>query len=394
MTLRRLLTALTCTALVLTAAHATPAHACIWDTDTLRAERQAFPSALELMTGKFLRHSEAYYQWRLKDRTARLAKTPGDLALMDDLAAAHDKLGAPERGVEIMREALKLKPGRYETHANLGTFLIHAGKLKEGLTHIDQALKINPDAHFGRERYQRYLVEYVLEQRAKGATLPIQYTPERRAKPDIYGGDDETHPNFVKWLALKPDLNGKNTYLDHTQRAAPIKGVLGMMRFGDHTSPILLEALGDLLATRHDIRGSGPLAARAYLLASERAKTPADQAAYRELATKALSTRKNLKLSEIEAQLTTERKDAQAWIDKVHADEAKWIAAGADVDAEFAKTYYKDGAPIEPEVVLTDSSFCGGCAVARPAAQPQLPTPWPLLALALGALVALRRRRS
>jgi hypothetical protein len=43
-------------------------HACIWDYDTLAMERQRFPHALELITGKFLRHSAAFYEWRVQDR--------------------------------------------------------------------------------------------------------------------------------------------------------------------------------------------------------------------------------------------------------------------------------------------------------------------------------------
>ncbi len=37
--------------------------ACLWDTDTLQMERQRFPDALELITGKFLRHSREFYDW-------------------------------------------------------------------------------------------------------------------------------------------------------------------------------------------------------------------------------------------------------------------------------------------------------------------------------------------
>lgn len=55
-----------------------------------------------------------------------------------------------------------MKPGRYETAANLGTFYLHAGIFKKVLAYIEKALKINPDAHFGREKYQKLLVEYII----------------------------------------------------------------------------------------------------------------------------------------------------------------------------------------------------------------------------------------
>ena len=50
-----------------------PATACEWDYDTLQMERERFPGALELIVGKFLRHSEPFYEWRVSDRRADLA---------------------------------------------------------------------------------------------------------------------------------------------------------------------------------------------------------------------------------------------------------------------------------------------------------------------------------
>src|SRR6185295_314833 len=115
--------------------------------------------ALELITGKFLRHSKEAYEWRIRDRTARLAADPNNLALLDDLAVAHQKVGNTARAIEVMTAADRLAPNRYETLANLGTFHILAGDLERGKALVDRALAINPDAHFGRERYQKWLVE-------------------------------------------------------------------------------------------------------------------------------------------------------------------------------------------------------------------------------------------
>src|SRR5262249_39244711 len=149
----------------------------------------------------------------------------------------------------------KKRPGLYETEANLGTFFIHAGRSEEGLPHIDRALALNPDAHFGREKYQKLLVEYVLEQR-QGTTTRLPLAQEERP-----GG------GFAE-LLLKKHGTGKR--LSEPERQAAIKGVLGMMRFGDHESPVLLEALGDLLCAHlYDAREDAKqLAARAYLKAS------------------------------------------------------------------------------------------------------------------------------
>lgn len=131
--------------------------ACLWDTDTLEMERQKFPTTLELITGKFLRHSPQFYQWRIDDRQKKLTADPERVEYYDDLAVAHDKLGRPEQAIELMLKKDQIKPGLYETHANLATFYIHAGDLQKGLEEVDKALAINPDAHFGREKYQKYL---------------------------------------------------------------------------------------------------------------------------------------------------------------------------------------------------------------------------------------------
>ncbi|MEI2613624.1 MAG: hypothetical protein V9G21_00910 [Methylotenera sp.] len=50
-----------------------------------------------------------------------------------------------------------------------------------GFEFIDRALEVNPEAHFGRERYQRWLVEYLLAKRGMGGppTLP-KYTDESK----------------------------------------------------------------------------------------------------------------------------------------------------------------------------------------------------------------------
>lgn len=156
-------------ATVLAAACAMPASACLWDFDTLAVERSRFPEVLELITGKFPRHSREFYEWRIQDRVRRLAASPDRLDWLDDLAVAFDKTDRHEDAVREMLQALRQRPDRYETLANLGTLYLHWGRLDEGLTYISRAIQVNPEAHFGREVVQKLLVEYVrgrgLEQR-------------------------------------------------------------------------------------------------------------------------------------------------------------------------------------------------------------------------------------
>src|SRR5262245_47727113 len=89
---------------------AAPSDACLWDLDTLLMERQRFPSALELITGKFLRHSEAFYRWRIQDRLPRITADPGKLALYDDLAVAYEKTGDQGNAIAIMLIKERIQP--------------------------------------------------------------------------------------------------------------------------------------------------------------------------------------------------------------------------------------------------------------------------------------------
>ncbi len=311
--------------------------ACMWDHDTLAMERSRFPSALELITGKFLRHSPEFYQWRIGDRLKRLESNPNGLTLLDDLAVAYDKTGQHDLAIATSLRAAKLQPDRYETEANLGTFLIHSGKLEEGLVHIDKALRINPDAHFGREKYQKALVEYVLDRRkANGPALPLSAQGEKL--------------DFEKFLAK----GKKSGHLSIEENRDAIRGILGMMRFGKHNSPVLLEALGCLLSppNNHDelMGDAKQLAARAYLLAGYESPDEAARMSYRDLAQKALHMQTDgntldqvqMTLPELEAVFKKELAQGTAWYSDLRAKEAGWIRDGKDPEAEFQKLYDQD----------------------------------------------------
>lgn len=367
--------------LLLIACLTAPLTACLWDYDTLRMEAARFPDTLELITGGFLRHSEAYYQWRVKDRLAKLKANPGDPRLTDDLAVAYDKLGKHDEAAALMRDQLAKQPDRYETHANLGTFLIHGGDLQAGLKHIEKAIEINADAHFGREIYQAQLVRYVLASRAAAAEdqakLPLRAVRPQPTPFDTLG--------FAKFLtedeASDTDDASEQEQERELDRAAAVKGVLGMMRFGHHDSPVLLEVLGDLLIAPGSDDGKR-LAARAYLKASY--ETEGDVAKrYRKMAENALHMQVRgrgqtdpIKLSEVEGQFKIELKKSDQFAAQVYADERRWIREGVDVDEAFSDKYYS----------ATSSTAAAPKLV--PPFQP-LGTTWVKVGTALGLVVCL-----
>lgn len=323
--------------------------ACLWDYDTIKMERTRFPNTLELITGKFLRHSPEFYQWRIADRLKRLETDPSNLALLDDLAVAYDKTDQHEKAIETANRADKLRPGRYETAANLGTFYFHAGQLEAGLPHIDRALKINPDAHFGREKYQKLLVEYVLERRDGGPLkLPLaSVTLAAGADPTKIEAHSHsvanTFPDFLKARGPKSD----DRHLSDAEVRAAVKGITGMMKFGKHDSPVLLEALGFLLV--HPALGTNTdakqLAARAFLKASYEVRDEAIRLHYQRFAYGALRHQfatgddEPVSLERVESEFQKELEEGRAWYAELRERELGWIRDGKNPEAEFDKLY-------------------------------------------------------
>lgn len=399
-------------------AAASVAAACLWDTDTIYMERSRFPTALELITGKFLRHSREFYHWRINDRLRRLQQQPKDPQLLDDLAVAYEKTGQHRLAIETALKNEEYNPGRYENAANLGTFYIHAGELEKGLTYIDRALAINPNAHFGREKYQKLLVQYVLARRkSRGPTLPLclarpQPAEERAAlatktiaeppqeteplEPDEsksdqqaeQAGEDEVQieQTFAQFVWSKSSGQPPSK----AELAEAVKGVLGMMRFGQYDSPVLLEALGSLLAPEDvdpelDAR---LLAARAYLMASYMVPEEPAKAAYRALADRALwmqvepRTTTPILLADVEREFKKELAEATQWYVELRQRELEWIRSSTDPEVEFAKLYSR-----EPAIGDKDDT--------RRATKRKLPPFWLLaaaMALAIGFPYVIYRK--
>lgn len=318
--------------------------ACLWDRDTIETEKRQYPGVLELITGKFVRHSPDYYAWRVHDREQRMKYEEPTPELFDDLAVGYEKLGNHDKAIALMLEKEKQFPGLYETRANLGTFYIHDGQLERGLKEIELAIEINPGAHFGREIYQKHLVEYVLSKRTNGkTTLPLEL-PNKRTTSSTNG--------FASYILETEDAPGiKLKRKVKLERA--LKGVTGMMRFGNYDSPILLEALGDLLMVSGSATDGNRLAARAYLKASFEVKDEKVRKAYRKLADDQLVGQidnpgdgKILTLAKVEESFKDEVAQGSGWFENLKRNEQKWITEGSNVDDLFDETYSKEPQPI------------------------------------------------
>ncbi len=163
---------------------ALPAAACIWDRDTLREEAKGRLDTVKVITGWFDRYPPRYYEMRLERVAKELESDPGKLDLYDDAGVACDRLGRFDEAIvwmEKKRAVLDVRPSedvrmdRYRYLANLGSFLgnrwatrpaeernADPADLKAAVDCIAEAIRLNPDAHFGREKYQLMLFEWLL----------------------------------------------------------------------------------------------------------------------------------------------------------------------------------------------------------------------------------------
>lgn len=162
---------------------ASAALACLWDTDTLRTEASGLPGVAEIIVGRFDRFPPGYYEARLARAEREVAERPDDLGLYDDAGVALDRLGRDTEAIAWMARKLgalgRLEASgadtgdhRYRYLANLGTFHAHrwikngadrsdTSDLERARELIARAIEVNPDAHFGRERYQLLAIEWL-----------------------------------------------------------------------------------------------------------------------------------------------------------------------------------------------------------------------------------------
>lgn len=318
---------------------------CLWDSDTIATESARFPGAAGMMAGNFPRHSKEYHEWRVKQKKALVDAGKAATRDYDDLAVSQHKLGNHDAAIATMLAKEKENPGIYETYSNLGTFYIYTGDLNTALQYIDKALSINPNAHFGREKYQRWLVMWLQE---KKEHVNVEPTRRDRHRSNIEG----TAVGFAAFIAgqLKEETAGTPAApptLTKAQQQAAVQGVTGMMYFADFDNPILQEALGDLLCSgKFDVNAS-QLAALCYLHASEKISTPEEESRLKKLMMQALVvTPKDDDDAKVERQmletLYAGLGGGQKLNEQVRADELAWIAAGQDASVEFQKKYLKE----------------------------------------------------
>lgn len=228
-----------------------PRAGCLWDRDTLMHESLEAPRVMAAITGRFDRFPPLYYEMRLTRVTVELEANPKNMDLYDDAAVACDRLGRQDEAIAWMaRKADQLATAhdaehQYRSLANLGTFHAHRwiarGADRSDLADlytaedlIARAIELNPDAHFGRERYQLLAIRWLLEP-------PL----ETGVVPTIFEADPELVGYGSGWLG--------GSYLDRNGYADAAEGLAGLIVLGNAwNSPDIFAALRAALIDQGD----------------------------------------------------------------------------------------------------------------------------------------------
>jgi tetratricopeptide (TPR) repeat protein len=147
---------------------ARPAAACMWDSDTLEEEVKARPGLARAILEQEAPALSAGRIAELRARIARLKAAPSerDSAWWNELAAAHVRLGEYAEGARLLESVRDEFEDDYGVHANLGTAYHLMGRYTDAWREIAEGLRIDPEGHFGLERFHLALLYYLWQNAA------------------------------------------------------------------------------------------------------------------------------------------------------------------------------------------------------------------------------------
>lgn len=136
-------------------------NACIWDADTLLQERFRSSDMAKAILGRPPKPPDPV---PLRKRIQNLKASPkeNDPEWWNNLAGAYLRLGDTKTAIGLLESVTNRFPNDYGIHANLGTGYHLAGQYTAAEREIARDLEINPDAHFGLEKYHLALLQYLI----------------------------------------------------------------------------------------------------------------------------------------------------------------------------------------------------------------------------------------
>jgi len=259
-----------------------------------------FAMAHDILHERYPKHGPAFYIERNRLARERLKVISPDsdeaFALTDDLCAGLNRLGQPADAVPLLREKLRLQEKRglngsdlYTTYANLGTYLYFAdmGKAfrgdaaakaacEEGITFVEKSVAVNPNSHFGREKWQIIILRFLLDATDRpdilserdfiGDRLDHTFPAKVFRRADVFdrSGDDYARPYFTGALMgganqiardrdniKRVGTNSENSESSYKAQGfpfdEPMLGIIGMWRQGGGPNPHFAVCIGEVM---------------------------------------------------------------------------------------------------------------------------------------------------
>ncbi|MBS1721121.1 MAG: hypothetical protein JST35_11805 [Armatimonadetes bacterium] len=166
----------------------------MWDYDTFAEEARGRDDTVGTLLGIYRPYPPLYYEKRIEIMRSKIAANPEDADAYDNMAVAYARLNRPDEAlaaIESKKTAIGATPGTtpdwYRFYSNRGSFYLMkwAGSkdrkaalpvLDKGISDIENALKIDVNAHFGRERFQLAYMKWLRERTLKPS--PPSQSPE------------------------------------------------------------------------------------------------------------------------------------------------------------------------------------------------------------------------
>lgn len=180
-----------------------------------------FAMVHDVIHERYPRHGPAFYQERERLARERMAVLHPDseaaFALTDDIAVGLDRRGRTDEAIALMRDKLKRQQALdlkgkdlYSSYANLAEFLIRRNLWRmmagdaaerecvwEGREFLNKSVKVNPDAHFGREEWQLVAVDALLDAGGQPTLLRQTDLIGNRLDADVAIFSEPQTPRFV-----------------------------------------------------------------------------------------------------------------------------------------------------------------------------------------------------
>ena len=137
------------------------AGACIWDAQSLSHEKSRTHDLAQTILGESqIQENTNQLRARLKELEAN--RKESDVNWWNNLAGTYLRLNQSQDAVNLLEPVVGKFPEDYGIHANLGTAYHLLGRYQDAEKEIARDLEINPNAHFGLEKYHLALLQYLI----------------------------------------------------------------------------------------------------------------------------------------------------------------------------------------------------------------------------------------